>query len=294
MIMKEKKLLINAFFVLIIVMLLPGFRAEAEEKYTYKDYSAVMEVVRDTNLRTEPSLDGEVVGAYEKGTKIEVTGVCNETGWYRVLIDDEIRYMTNKNLRFVSIIYTFESKYGTGTMIKNTNIRSEPSTDGKILGEFKTGEEIVITGVCNENGWYRTLYNGNICYVTDKNVKIGYRGLKETSKSESASGEESKVSSEAALINTEKTTKSTNSADSDTVTSQDLLNIFLVIMLFCGVLFVIFKSEKIHTPDTFVPESKPKKKKPDNSIFGIDWDGDGEVDFADDYITMDLLEDDEF
>lgn len=220
--MKEKKLLINAFFVLIIVMLLPGLRAEAEEKYTYKDYSAVMEVVRDTNLRTEPSLDGEVVGAYEKGTKIEVTGVCNETGWYR------------------------------------------------------------------------TLYNGNICYVTDKNVKIGYRGLKETSKSEAASGEEPKTPSEVALINTEKTTKSTNSADSDTVTSQDLLNIFLVIMLFCGVLFVIFKSERIHMPDTFVPESKPKKKKPDNSIFGIDWDGDGEVDFADDYITMDLLEDDEF
>ncbi len=290
----KRKQFIKTFFVLIIVMFLPKLHVNAEEKYSYKDYSAVMEVIRDTNVRTEPCLDGEVVGEYKKGTKIEVTGICNETGWYRTDIDNKTCFLTNKNLKFVSLIYTFDKRSGVGTFDRNTNARSEPSTDGKILGEFKAGDEIVITGVCNETGWYRTFYKGETCYVTDINVTIKYGGLRILSTTETSSDSDSKASSGGSLSDGTKTTDNFGGADSDTVASQNLLTVFLVVMLFCVIVFVIFKSAGVYTPYTFIPETKPQKKKEDDSLFGIDWDGDGEVDFADDYITMDLLEDDEF
>ena len=33
-----------------------------------------------------------------------------------------------------------------------------------------------------------------------------------------------------------------------------------------------------------------KDRKKDKGVFGIDWNGDGKVDLADDFITMDLME----
>ena len=35
---------------------------------------------------------------------------------------------------------------------------------------------------------------------------------------------------------------------------------------------------------------KPKKGSKDQGVLGIDWDGDGKVSMADDFISMDLLD----
>jgi len=39
-------------------------------------------------------------------------------------------------------------------------------------------------------------------------------------------------------------------------------------------------------------ENKDETKKEDQGVFGIDWDGDGEVTEFDDLMTMDILSDD--
>ena len=48
------------------------------------------------------------------------------------------------------------------------NVRSIPSTDGSKLGVLAVGQEVKVTGQCNENDWYRVEYNGAVGYVSNK------------------------------------------------------------------------------------------------------------------------------
>ncbi len=52
-------------------------------EYTYKDIEKIMFVKANVNVMDLPSVAGEKVGQLEKGEEIFVTGICNETGWYR-------------------------------------------------------------------------------------------------------------------------------------------------------------------------------------------------------------------
>lgn len=47
------------------------------------------------------------------------------------------------------------------------NVRNLPSTSGTKLGGLSTNDEVVVTGVCNETGWYRIDYNGGVAYVSN-------------------------------------------------------------------------------------------------------------------------------
>ena len=47
------------------------------------------------------------------------------------------------------------------------NVRSLPSTDGEKLGGLNQNDEVRVTGQCNESGWYRISYNGEIGYVSN-------------------------------------------------------------------------------------------------------------------------------
>lgn len=47
------------------------------------------------------------------------------------------------------------------------NVRDLPSTDGNRLGTLSTLQEVVVTGQCNETGWYRVEYAGQVAYVSN-------------------------------------------------------------------------------------------------------------------------------
>ncbi len=51
-------------------------------------------------------------------------------------------------------------------------------------------------------------------------------------------------------------------------------------------------SAKSNMTSSVKSSQESDQKKKDTSLFGIDWDGDGEVSMADDFETMELLEDD--
>lgn len=71
-----------------------------EEKitYTYNDLDKEMYVTSGVNVRDLPSRDGEKLGELSKGDKVEVTGKCNETGWYRIKYKNTTAYVSAKYL----------------------------------------------------------------------------------------------------------------------------------------------------------------------------------------------------
>ena len=62
--------------------------------------------------------------------------------------------------------YTFTELDKTMWATTGVNVRRLPSTDGEKLGVLAQGQEVKVTGKCNENGWWRVEYNGAIGYVS--------------------------------------------------------------------------------------------------------------------------------
>lgn len=66
-----------------------------------------------------------------------------------------------------SHIYTFEIMDRTMYARTEVNIRTKPSTEGDILGQFHVNDEVHVIGRCIENGWYMVEYNGEQAFVHD-------------------------------------------------------------------------------------------------------------------------------
>lgn len=62
--------------------------------------------------------------------------------------------------------YTYTDMTATMYAKQSVNVRDLPSTDGDRVGGLSTNQEVKVTGRCNETGWYRIEYNGNIAYVS--------------------------------------------------------------------------------------------------------------------------------
>lgn len=63
--------------------------------------------------------------------------------------------------------YTYKDLNKTMYTQTEINVRNTPSTDGALLGRLAAGEEVKVTGQCNETAWYRIDYNGSAGYITN-------------------------------------------------------------------------------------------------------------------------------
>lgn len=52
-------------------------------------------------------------------------------------------------------------------------VRNFPEATGLKIGSLKENQDVTITGVCRESGWYRIQYNGSDAYISDDYVKSG-------------------------------------------------------------------------------------------------------------------------
>ena len=66
--------------------------------------------------------------------------------------------------------YTYTDMSATMFAQQTVNVRDLPDTTGNKVGSLSTNDEIAISGQCNETGWYRFDYNGNVAYVSNKYV----------------------------------------------------------------------------------------------------------------------------
>ena len=70
----------------------------------------------------------------------------------------------------VSTGYTYSELNQTMYAKSAVNVRDLPSTDGKKIGSLKASQEIVVTGKCDQTGWYRFDWNNTTGYVSDKYI----------------------------------------------------------------------------------------------------------------------------
>lgn len=70
----------------------------------------------------------------------------------------------------VSTGYTYSELNQTMYAKSAVNVRNLPNTDGKKIGSLKASQEIVVTGKCDQTGWYRFDWNNTTGYVSDKYI----------------------------------------------------------------------------------------------------------------------------
>ncbi len=66
--------------------------------------------------------------------------------------------------------YTYADMSATMFAQQTVNVRDLPDTSGNKIGSLKTNDEVVVTGQCNETGWYRISYGGGTAYVSNSYV----------------------------------------------------------------------------------------------------------------------------
>lgn len=66
--------------------------------YTFSDKSGVKYAKANVNVRDVPSKEGSKVGSLSTNDKVEFTGICNETGWYRFTMNGKDAYVSGNYL----------------------------------------------------------------------------------------------------------------------------------------------------------------------------------------------------
>lgn len=82
--MKKLFLLIN---ILIICFLLAGCSSTNINKAVY--------TIAHTNVRNNPDIYGEIIGVLDKDVQVDIIGIDNKTGWYKVKFNDKVGYISN-------------------------------------------------------------------------------------------------------------------------------------------------------------------------------------------------------
>lgn len=110
----------------------------------------------DVRMRSGPGTNYSILGTYQNGTPLTVTGT--ENGWSKVTVGGMSGYIRSD---YVSGgVADSKAGYIKGTGVR---MRSGASTTSSILGVYNTGTEMTITG--ESGNWYKVSYSGKDGYV---------------------------------------------------------------------------------------------------------------------------------
>ncbi|MBN1285311.1 MAG: M23 family metallopeptidase [Anaerolineae bacterium] len=129
-------------------------------------------VVRNVNIRRTPTTEGNTpVGLYTAGDAITVyeTRQINGDAWVRTIYQDAPAWaaMRWSGITFIEFTEPLPDS-GRARVLRNVNIRREPSTQGNTpVGFYTAGDEFVVEEVCEVGGdvWVRTAYRGAPAWV---------------------------------------------------------------------------------------------------------------------------------
>ncbi len=66
--------------------------------------------------------------------------------------------------------YTINEMSSTMYAKSAMNVRNQPSTDGEKVGRLSYGQEVTVTGQCEETGWYQIELNGEAAFVSNSYI----------------------------------------------------------------------------------------------------------------------------
>lgn len=146
------------------------------------------------NVRASGSLKAEVVAKVDKGAKVQVVAKAGD--WYKVELDDGTMGYVQRNLIKLGNGKTLLSlpadsgkaslskleKAATGggegevvTQGSPLNVRTDKSTEAKVVGKVAKGSKVRILG--KEGEWYKVqLKNGKIGYASSQFIQPGAAG----------------------------------------------------------------------------------------------------------------------
>ena len=151
----------------------PTVTPEPSSGYTYDSCSQTMKATSSVYVRKGPDSSFASIGTLSKDQEVKATGICKETGWYRIEYNGSVGYVTYKYLTVSATKekYTYKSCSKTMKTTASVNVRKGPDSSYAKLGTLSSGKKVKVTGVCNETGWYRIEYNGSTGYVSNKYLK---------------------------------------------------------------------------------------------------------------------------
>lgn len=168
--------------------------------YTYTEMNKTMYAKSSVNVRSVPSTDGKKLGKLNEAQAVMVTGQCNETGWYRIIYNDSVGYVSSSYLlkekpdsQSYNIFtdtkaatkeelsaYTFTEMNTTLYTSGMKTIWTLPNDDWEYLfdssnqmGWIGKFVPVKITGKCNEADWYRVEIGGITGYVSNEPSGVG-------------------------------------------------------------------------------------------------------------------------
>lgn len=168
--------------------------------YTYTDCEAVKYAQQTVNVRSGPSTDFDKVGSLSTNQEVTVTGTCNETGWYRIVLDGSEAFVSNKYLgdskvevqqstgggsgggnslaAHFGVTLPFAATYNNGSsttpwsLVWNSNTSFNPDTN--YICKISNGTQVTISDLSGSK-------NDCLAYVTMSDgtsgwVQFGYNG----------------------------------------------------------------------------------------------------------------------
>ena len=113
---------------------------------------------------TESGTDTEITTEIESETTTEIESTTEVTT--EVESEAPTQAESEEPSKPETPTYTYTDLSKTMYAKSSVNVRSLPSTDGEKLGGLSKGQEVSVSGQCNETGWYRINYNGGTGYVS--------------------------------------------------------------------------------------------------------------------------------
>uniref|UniRef100_UPI004055E6FB SH3 domain-containing protein n=1 Tax=Acetatifactor sp. TaxID=1872090 RepID=UPI004055E6FB len=184
----KKKLIVSLLTTTMVVSILTGCGNEAstlaESSVAVEETVPSSEVVEYEANETEESesvVETEVVETEETEVIAETETVETEVLENEVVETEVDETEESQSAEETKVVETEEivTEYTYSEMNKTmyaksaVNLRDMPSTNGNKVGSLKSGQEVKVTGQCNETGWYRlegNQYVSNNYLVTSKPV----------------------------------------------------------------------------------------------------------------------------
>lgn len=124
---------------------------------------------RGLNLRTQPSLEGDIITSFKPGTAVTV--IAKGSGWHKVSVDGQSGYMSSQ---FLTSGQNSSTAVKTG-VVRNPGanqvllLRETASTDARVLGYFSNGTQVQIVG--EKGDFYQVNVGGKSGYMMKKFIQ---------------------------------------------------------------------------------------------------------------------------
>ena len=122
--------------------------------------------------------------------------------------------------------YTINEMSSTMYAKSAVNVRNQPSTDGEKVGRLAYGQEVIVTGQCEETGWYQIELDGETVFVSNS-----YIVAEKPATTTQTAGNTGNQSSAAGQTANQDTAPGTAAETDDTATDAQLVNSEFVALL---------------------------------------------------------------